>query len=64
MIFGGPAIALLVGGRVLDAGSLTIALALTPVVVAIAVTALHTRRASDISGDLAGRLWPGLAQSL
>jgi len=61
MIFGGPAIALLVGGHVLDAGSLTIALALTPVVVAIAVAALHTRRASDISGDLAGRLWPGLA---
>jgi hypothetical protein len=61
MIFGGPAIALLVGGRVLDAGSLTIALALTPVVVAIAAAALNTRRASDISGDLAGGLWPGLA---
>jgi hypothetical protein len=61
MLVGGPAIALVVGGRVLDAGSLTIALALTPVVVAIAATALHTRRAADISGDLAGRLWPGLA---
>jgi drug/metabolite transporter (DMT)-like permease len=61
MIFGGPAIALLIGGRVLDAGSMTIALALTPVVVAIAVAALETHRAADISGELAGRLWPGLA---
>jgi drug/metabolite transporter (DMT)-like permease len=61
MIFGGPAIALLIGGRALEAGSLTIALALTPVVVAIAVAALETDRASDISGELAGRLWPGLA---
>jgi hypothetical protein len=61
MIFGGPGIALLIGGRALDAGSLTLALALTPVVVAIAVAALSTHRASDISGELAGRLWPGLA---
>jgi drug/metabolite transporter (DMT)-like permease len=57
MIFGGPAIALLLGGRVLDAGSLTIALALTPVVVAIAVAAL----CPGFSDDIAGRLWPGLA---
>jgi len=57
MIFGGPAIALLIGGRGLDAGSLTIALALTPVVVAIAAAALH----AGLSGDIAGRLWPGLA---
>jgi hypothetical protein len=57
MLFGGPAVALLIRGRELDAGSLTIALALTPVVIAIAASALG-RENSD---GIAGRIWPGLA---
>jgi hypothetical protein len=54
MMLGGPALGLLAGG--MDAGSLTIALALTPVVVAVAAAAL-----GDSSEGMAGRLWPGLA---
>jgi hypothetical protein len=54
MMLGGPAVGLLAGG--MDAGSLTIALALTPVVVAVAASAL-----GDGSEGMAGRLWPGLA---
>ncbi len=54
MMLGGPAVGLLAGG--MDAGSLTIALALTPVVVAVAAAAL-----GDGSDGMAGRLWPGLA---
>jgi drug/metabolite transporter (DMT)-like permease len=57
MLFGGPAVALLIRGRELDAGSLTIALALTPVIIAIAATAFG-RENSD---GIAGRIWPGLA---
>jgi drug/metabolite transporter (DMT)-like permease len=57
MLSGGPAVALLIRGRELDAGSLTIALALTPVIIAIAASALGTSR----SDGMAGRLWPGLA---
>ncbi len=54
MMLGGPAMGLLSGG--MDSGSLTIALALTPVVVAVAATAL-----GDGSEGMAGRMWPGLA---
>jgi drug/metabolite transporter (DMT)-like permease len=57
MLFGGPAVALLIRGRELDAGSLTIAVALTPVVIAIAASALGT----ESSTGIAGRIWPGLA---
>ena len=57
MLFGGPAIALLIRGRQIDAGSLTVALALTPIILAIAVSALGSER----TDDLAGRIWPGLA---
>jgi hypothetical protein len=56
MLFGGPAVALLIRGRELDAGSLTIALALTPVIIAIAASALGTEN----SDGIAGRIWPGL----
>ena len=54
MLLAGPAITLMLPGRDLDAGALTIALALTPVIVAIASSALSTE-------GVAGRLWPGLA---
>lgn len=57
MLFGGPAVSLLIRGRELDAGSLTIALALTPVIIAIAASALGTER----SNGIAGRIWPSLA---
>jgi len=57
MLFGGPAVALLIRGRELDAASLTIALALTPIVITIAATALGT----NTSEGLAGRIWPALA---
>lgn len=57
MLFGGPAVALLIHGRELDASSLTIALALTPVIIAIAAPALGT----ESSEGIAGRIWPGLA---
>ena len=57
MLFGGPAVALLFRGQDLDSGSLTIALALTPVIIAIAASALGT----ESSDGIAGRIWPGLA---
>lgn len=57
MLFGGPAIYLLIRSRELDAASLTIALALTPVIIAIAAPALGTER----TDGLAGRIWPSLA---
>jgi hypothetical protein len=57
MLFGGPTIALLIPGRDLDSGALTIALALTPVIIAIAASALG----SGSSDGIAGRIWPGLA---
>jgi hypothetical protein len=57
MLFGGPTIALLIPGRDLDSGALTTALALTPVIIAIAASAFR----SDSSEGIAGRIWPGLA---
>ena len=57
MLFGGPAVALLIRGRELDSSSLTIALALTPIIIAVAAAALGT----ETSDGIAGRIWPGLA---
>jgi len=57
MLFGGPAIVLLFPGRDLDSSALTIALALTPIVIAIASAALGT----ESSEGIAGRIWPSLA---
>jgi hypothetical protein len=57
MIFAGPAIALFLPGRDLEPSALTIALVLTPIVIAIAASALGT----ESSQGIAGRLWPGLA---
>jgi drug/metabolite transporter (DMT)-like permease len=57
MLFGGPAIGLLVPGRDLDSSALTIALALTPIIIAIASGALGT----ESSEGIAGRIWPSLA---
>ena len=57
MLFGGPAISLLIRSRELDAASLTIALSLTPVIIAIAAPALG----ADHTSGIAGRIWPGLA---
>ncbi|MGA7157653.1 MAG: hypothetical protein WBY53_12435, partial [Acidobacteriaceae bacterium] len=57
LLFGGPAITLLVSARDLDSSALTIALALTPLVVAIASSALGT----ESSEGIAGRIWPSLA---
>jgi drug/metabolite transporter (DMT)-like permease len=57
MLFGGPAITLLLPARDLDSSALTIALALTPVIIAIVSSALGT----ESSEGIAGRIWPGLA---
>jgi drug/metabolite transporter (DMT)-like permease len=57
MLFGGPAISLLLPGRDLDSSALTIALALTPIVIAIASSAIGT----GSSEGIAGRIWPALA---
>jgi hypothetical protein len=57
MLFGGPAIGLLLPGRELDSSALTIALALTPIIIAIASSALGT----ESSEGIAGRIWPALA---
>ncbi len=57
MLFGGPAITLLLHAPQLDSSSLTISLALTPIIIAIAASALGI----DSSAGLAGRIWPGLA---
>ncbi len=57
MFSGGPAITLFLRGRNLDAIALTITLALTPVIIAIASSALGT----ESSEGIAGRIWPGLA---
>jgi hypothetical protein len=57
MLFGGPMIALLIPGRDLDSGALTIALALTPIIIAIAASALG----ASSSEGIAGRIWPSLA---
>ena len=53
----GPVLPLLVRIPALEPGSLAIALALTPVVVAVARPAFRQTHAPE----LAGRLWPGLA---
>lgn len=55
MLIAGPMVALLRPG-LLTAASLTMALALTPVVLAVAEAATH-----HSSESVAGRLWPGLA---
>jgi drug/metabolite transporter (DMT)-like permease len=57
LLFGGPAISLLLPGRDLDSSALTIALALTPIIIAIASSALGT----ESSEGIAGRIWPSLA---
>lgn len=57
MLSAGPGIALLMHGGQVDAGSLALALALTPVVVAIATSALGNER----NDNIAGRIWPGIA---
>jgi drug/metabolite transporter (DMT)-like permease len=57
MLFGGPAISLLAPGHELDTSALTIALALTPIIIAIASSALGT----ESSEGIAGRIWPALA---
>ncbi len=57
MLFGGPSIALLLPSRNLDSIALTIALALTPVIIAVAAPAFGT----ESSEGTAGRIWPALA---
>jgi len=57
LFLGGPAIGLLIGAHELNAGALTIALALTPVAVAIGAAAFG----AETSQGVAGRIWPGLA---
>jgi hypothetical protein len=57
MLFGGPAAPLLLHERAFDPASLTIALALTSIVIAIVSSALRAER----SDGIAGRVWPGLA---
>jgi hypothetical protein len=57
MFSSGPVITLFLRGHDLDASALTIALALTPVIIAIAASALGTESTEGI----AGRIWPGLA---
>ncbi len=57
MLFGGPSVALLLPSRTLDSIALTIALALTPVIIAIAAPAFGT----ESSDGIAGRIWPALA---
>jgi|GEM_PF-3328584 len=53
----GPQIGLLLHTRDLDPGGLTMALALTPVVIAVAAAALGT----GVTDDAPGRIWPGIA---
>ncbi len=57
LLLGGPASALLIGGSQVDGSSVTIALALTPVAIAISAAALGSSR----PGGVSGRAWPGLA---
>jgi drug/metabolite transporter (DMT)-like permease len=57
LLFAGPAVGVLLHANELDATSLTMALALTPVAVGIAAAALG---AGSLDGA-AGRIWPGLA---
>jgi drug/metabolite transporter (DMT)-like permease len=53
----GPAVWMIVGARSADASGLTMALALTSVVVAVAATAFGSLTPEGV----AGRIWPGLA---
>jgi hypothetical protein len=57
MLLGGPATGLLIGAHELSAAALTMALALTPVAVAVGVAAFW----EGTSQGIAGRIWPGLA---
>lgn len=57
MLLGGPAIAFLLPTLDLESSALTIALSLTPVIIAIAASALGTASSESI----AGRIWPGLS---
>jgi drug/metabolite transporter (DMT)-like permease len=57
MLIGGPMTAIIVRGRHLDGGGMTMALALTPVVIAIASAAMS----EGSSEGLSGKMWPGLA---
>ncbi len=57
MLLGGPAIGLILGAHDLNAGALTIALALTPVAVAIGLSAFGSGRSEGVAGGI----WPGLA---
>jgi hypothetical protein len=57
MLVGGPVTALLLRAPLVEAGGLTMALALTPVVVAVASAAMSRGESEDV----AGKLWPGLA---
>jgi drug/metabolite transporter (DMT)-like permease len=57
LFLGGPAVGLLIDAHELSAAALTIALALTPVVVAVGAAAFG----GETSQGAAGRIWPGLA---
>lgn len=57
LLFGGPAIDLLVPAHGLNSTALTIALTLTPIVIAVASSAVGT----ESSEGIAGRIWPSLA---
>ena len=57
MLFGGPSVSLLLPSRTLDSSALTIALALTTVIIAIAAPAFGT----ESSAGIPGRMWPALA---
>jgi hypothetical protein len=57
MLVGGPMCAIVVRGRTLEPSGITMALALTPLAVAIASAALGDGSSDGISG----RMWPGLA---
>ncbi len=55
VVLAGPAVATLVAGRFVSGSSASLAMALSPVVVAVAMTALGA-----LGQDLPARLWPGL----
>ena len=57
LIVGGPLVGLLAGGRGLEVGGLAMALALVPIVIAVAASAFGHIETSS----LPGRLWPGIA---
>ncbi|MDQ2840444.1 MAG: hypothetical protein M3Y72_05280, partial [Acidobacteriota bacterium] len=56
-LFGGPAITLLIRCGDVESSALTIALAVTSIIIAVASSALGT----ESSEGIAGRIWPGLA---